>query len=92
MSVTLTPEQERTVSDWIASGRFPSEEAVIGEALAALREKEEREARRTALLSELNQGFTSLDAGLGRPLTRDVIEQLKMEGRSRRAERETGHG
>ena len=92
MSVTLTPEQQRDVSEWIASGRYSSPEAVIGEALVALREKGEREARRTALLADLDQGLASLDAGLGRPLTGDVIEQIKADGRKRLAKRGAGHG
>lgn len=84
MSTTLTPDQEREVSERVASGRYPSGEAVIGEALAALREKEER---RTALLADLDAGLASLDAGLGRPLTRDDIEGMKAAGRQRRAAR-----
>jgi len=91
MSVTLTPEQHCEVCGWIASGRYPSEEAVIGEAVAALREKEQRQARRTTLLAELDQGIASLDAGLGEPLTRETIEQIKTEGRRRLAERSGGH-
>ncbi len=76
----------------MASGRYPTGEAVIGEALAALREKEELDTLRPALSADLDQGLASLAAGLGQPLTRDVIEQVKADGRRRVAERGGGHG
>jgi len=41
MDIKLTPEQERIVQDEIKSGHFRSIEEVIGEALQALREKEQ---------------------------------------------------
>lgn len=84
MSTMLTPDQEREVNERVASGRYPSGEAVIAEALAALREKEER---RVTLLADVDAGLASLDAGLGQPLTRDTIEALKAEGRQRLAGR-----
>jgi Arc/MetJ-type ribon-helix-helix transcriptional regulator len=92
MTLTLTVEQEREVSERVASGRYPTGEAVIGEALAALREKEDREAGRAALLADLDQGLASLAAGLGQPLTRESIEQMKADGRRRATERGSGHG
>jgi putative addiction module CopG family antidote len=41
MNINLTPEQERIVKDELRSGHFRSAEEVIGEALQALREKEQ---------------------------------------------------
>ena len=41
MNINLTPEQERIVKDELKSGHFRSAEEVIGEALQALREKEQ---------------------------------------------------
>jgi putative addiction module CopG family antidote len=41
MKVDLTPAQEKVVKDELESGRFHSVEEVIGEALQALREKEQ---------------------------------------------------
>ncbi|HVB32752.1 MAG TPA: hypothetical protein VNJ52_00045 [Patescibacteria group bacterium] len=41
MKIDLTPEQERLVNDEMKAGRFRSVEEVIGEALQALREKEQ---------------------------------------------------
>lgn len=93
MSVTLTAEQEREIAERIASGRYPSAERVIGAALAALRQVEELEATRAALVADIDQGIASLDAGLGVPLTRDTIEAIKTEGRKRLTERNgSNHG
>lgn len=93
MSVTLTPEQEREVAERVASGRYPTSDAVIREALAALREREQYEAKRAALVADIEEGIASLDAGEGVPLTRDTIEQIKADGRKRLAERRgAGHG
>lgn len=92
MNLTLTADQAREVHERVASGRYPTGEAVIGEALTALREKEEREAGRAALVADMDQGLASLAAGLGQPLTRDLIEQVKADGRRRLAERSGGHG
>jgi putative addiction module CopG family antidote len=83
MSVTLTPEHEAEVAERVASGRYPSSESVIGEALAALGEKEAR----AALVADIQAGVASLDAGLGEPLTRDTIEAIKAAGRERLANR-----
>jgi putative addiction module CopG family antidote len=41
MNINLTPEQERIVKDELRSGHFRSAEEVIGEALQALRKKEQ---------------------------------------------------
>ena len=45
MNIKLTPEQEQIVKEEIASGRFRSTEEVVGEALRALREKEQSSSR-----------------------------------------------
>lgn len=41
MKINLTPEQERMVQEELSSGHFPSAEALISEALNALRAKSE---------------------------------------------------
>jgi putative addiction module CopG family antidote len=41
MNIKLTPEQERIVQDELKSGYFHTAEEVIGEALRALREREQ---------------------------------------------------
>lgn len=41
MNINLTPEQEKIVKDELESGRFRTVEEIVGEALHALREKEQ---------------------------------------------------
>ncbi len=41
MNIRLTPEQERIVQDELKAGHFRTAEEVIGEALQALRKKEQ---------------------------------------------------
>lgn len=48
MNINLTPEQERIVNDELKSGHFRSAEEVIGEALQALRQKDQSSAGVTA--------------------------------------------
>lgn len=87
MPVTLLPEQEAEVQDRVASGRYSSSASVIGEALTALREKEEHAAKRAVLVADLDAGIASLDAGAGVPLTRELLESVKESGRERLAGR-----
>lgn len=94
MSVLLTPEQEQEVAERVASGRYPTGQAVIRETLAALREREELEAKRAALIADIDEGIASLDAGEGITMSaRDLLEQIKSDGRKRLAERNrAAHG
>lgn len=88
MSVLLTPEQEQEVAERVAGGRYPTGQAVIREALAALREREELEAKRAAMVADVEAGIASLDAGEGITMSaRDMLEQIKSDGRKRLAER-----
>jgi putative addiction module CopG family antidote len=41
MNINLTPEQEKIVKDKLKSGRFRTIEEVVGEALQALRERDQ---------------------------------------------------
>jgi Arc/MetJ-type ribon-helix-helix transcriptional regulator len=41
MNIKLTPEQEKIVKDELESGRFRTVEEILGQALHALREKEQ---------------------------------------------------
>ena len=41
MNINLTPEQEKIIKDELKSGHFRTPEEVIGEALEALRQKEQ---------------------------------------------------
>jgi Arc/MetJ-type ribon-helix-helix transcriptional regulator len=41
MKISLTPDQEKIVKEELESGRFRTVEEIVGEALHALREKEQ---------------------------------------------------
>ena len=93
MAETLTPELEAEIEARVTSGQYPSRLAVLGEAFAALREREERAAKRAALVADIEVGVASLDAGRGVALTRELVDSMKVAGRERRARREGGaHG
>jgi putative addiction module CopG family antidote len=61
MNVRLSPEHEALVRAKIASGDYRDEAEVIGDALAALDQREED--RRTALLTALEEGEAALRRG-----------------------------
>jgi putative addiction module CopG family antidote len=61
MNVRLSPEHEALVREKIASGDYRDETEVIGEALAALNQREED--RRAALLAALEEGEAALRNG-----------------------------
>jgi putative addiction module CopG family antidote len=41
MSLALTPQTEEEILDWIESGQFPDADAVIHQALQALKDRQE---------------------------------------------------
>jgi putative addiction module CopG family antidote len=47
MTIRLTPEQERIIKGELESGRFRAAEEIVGEALRALREKEQASSTST---------------------------------------------
>jgi len=83
MPAMLTPELEAEIAARVESGRYPSSESVITEALAALAQREQHEAKRAALVADIAAGDASLAAGLGRPIT---ATQLLAELRSRKGQ------
>lgn len=86
MELNLTREQEAFIQEAIASGRFRHREDVIQDALALW---EERERRRTEILSAVDEAESSLARGQGLPITehsiRDVANEVKSRGRDRLA-------
>lgn len=88
MEVRLTPEQEAFLQEVVASGRFPSREDAVKEALARLEEDERSRAELNALLEE---GEADLEAGRYTEYTDetlgDLVEELKREGRALRDSR-----
>ena len=61
MNVRLSPEHEALVRAKIASGDYRDETEVIGDALAALDQREQE--RRAALLAALDEGEAALRNG-----------------------------
>jgi putative addiction module CopG family antidote len=84
MEVHLTPDQEAFVRQGIAAGRYQNEEDAIAEALALW---EERERRRTEILSAVDVAEASLARGEGRVYTEETLHELaegvKRRGRAR---------
>ena len=78
-SFTLGEHFEGFVTREIASGRYTSASEVVREALRLL---EERKAKMEALRQALVEGEQS---GPGRPLTRDVMGEIKARARKRAA-------
>lgn len=80
MNVQLTPEQRAFVHRAIESGRLPSEEAAVQEALALW---EERERERAEFLLTLQEGKALVARGEGREITPDSMRQLAAAERGR---------
>lgn len=84
MNVQLTPDQKAFVRRAIESGRLPSEEAAVQEALALW---EERERERAQFLLTLQEAKASVVRGEGREVTPESVRQLaaaaKERGRAR---------
>ncbi len=87
MSVTFPPEFEQYITDKVASGLYPTDTAVIREALLLLKAQDvQYEARREELGRLLDVGIADIEAGRTVPLTRELIESIKAEGRQRQVE------
>jgi putative addiction module CopG family antidote len=88
MSVTLTPEAERQIQDWIDRGRYPDAAAVIDRALQALKDQEEAKLRNLREL--VRAGFES---GNYRELTDELVDEIerRAEERFARGEKPSPH-
>lgn len=74
MSVTLTPEAEQQIQDWIDRGQYPNAASVIERALQALKDQEE--AKFLKLRELVRAGFESGDAV---ELTDELWEEMERE-------------
>jgi putative addiction module CopG family antidote len=88
MSVTLTPEVEQQIQDWIDRGRYPNASAVVERALQALKEQEE--AKLVKLRELVRAGFESGDAV---ELTDELWDEMERRSEERflRGERPSPH-
>jgi len=84
MTTEIPPEYQQFVQNMIGSGAFPTEAAVVGEALRLLQERERRLAE---LREELRPALESLDRGEGIDLDDDSLagffEDIRTRGRQR---------
>ena len=84
MNVNLTPQLEEMVRQKVASGLYTSASEVVREALRLM---EEQDRLRAAKLEQLRQDIRDgLDSGEPTPWD---PEEIKQEGRTRRAARAT---
>lgn len=82
LNVDLTPQLEEMVRQKVASGLYTSESEVICEALRLMQEQDRvRAAKLEQLRQDIRDGLNS-----GEPASWDS-EEIKHEGRSRRAAR-----
>jgi len=85
MNLSLTDELEAWIDERVKSGLYRSSSEVVREALRLLKEQEElKSLRRQELKAMIREGIDDLDAGRSRPLTDDVIADLKAKGRRMR--------
>lgn len=78
MTVTLRPEQEKTIAQAIQSGAYQNPDEVIERALEMLRSEDEwLNNNREAINEKLERGIAQLDCGEGIPAG-ELRERLEM--------------
>jgi antitoxin ParD1/3/4 len=88
MNVSLTPELEQYVSGKVESGLYHSASEVVRDGLRLLKEKEElHRAKIEELRREVQVGVDQADRGQAKPLTNDLVQDIKARGRGRLAAR-----
>jgi len=89
MNVSLTKELEQYVAGKVESGLYHSASEVIREGLRLLKEKDEIHDRKLeALRSEIQVGIDQADQGKVKPLTDELVAEIKARGRDRLARRD----
>lgn len=84
MSISLSPDLERQITEKVESGEYDSADEVVRHAMQVLSElKQEHAVRHAALRAEIQKGIDSLDRGLRSPKD-EVFARL-------RARRERAH-
>jgi antitoxin ParD1/3/4 len=84
MNISLTPQLEQLVQERVKSGRYTSASEVIREALRMMEEKDRLlEAKLEQLRQDIREGVESGPATAWDP------DEIKREGRARRAVRNT---
>ena len=88
MNVSLSPELEHYVSAKVETGLYQSASEVVREALQALREKEEYALQKANLIADLQRGIENIEDGKGVPVTKELIQKMKDDGRNRIAKKQ----
>jgi len=92
MNVSLTKELEQYVAGKVESGLYHSASEVIREGLRLLKEKDEVHDRKLeALRSEIQVGIDQASQGKVKPLTDELVADIKARGRDRLARRDGQH-
>ncbi len=88
MNVSLTRELEHYVNAKVESGLYGSASEVIREGLRLLKEKDELHRRKLEeLRREVQIGIDQADQGKVKPLTDELVQDIKTRGRKRLAAR-----
>ena len=86
MNISLTPELERYVHGKVQEGMYHSASEVVREGLRLLREKDELHQKKLEQLrQEIQVGIDQADRGRVKPLTEELVRDIKNRGRSRLA-------
>jgi len=78
MNVTLTPESEKYLREQLASGKFPSPDDVIAEALRRMRTHDEK---MNVLRHDIAIGIEQADQGLTVEFNEATLDRIKTKAR-----------
>jgi len=78
MNITLTPDSEQYLREQLATGKFPSADDVVSEALRRMRDYDQKmdELRR-----EIALGIEQADQGLATEFTEATLERVRTKAR-----------
>lgn len=86
MNISLTPELEQYVNGKVEGGMYHSASEVIREGLRLLKEKDElHHSKLQDLRAAIQVGSEQADRGQVKPLTDELVSDIKARGRERLA-------
>ena len=78
MNITLTPDSEHYLREQIASGKFPTADEVVAEALRRMREYDQM---KDALRRDVAFGIEQADQGLATEFNEATLDRVKSKAR-----------
>jgi antitoxin ParD1/3/4 len=88
MNISLTPELEQYVHGKVQGGLYHSASEVIREGLRLLKQQDElQQNQRAELRREIQVGIDQANRGQVKPLTDELVQDIKDRGRKRLAAR-----